>query len=97
MNICFAKHEGLAAKHLPRENEKAMQINDADVAELVDARDLKSLAPIDKAQNSFKTNDFGPVKTAPNPCHLQNILEGARQNLGALIRQSLVDLQEARQ
>src|ERR1700682_4286821 len=30
-------------KHLPSWGEKAMQINRADVAELVDARDLKSL------------------------------------------------------
>ena len=30
-------------KHLPAQDEKAMQINRADVAELVDARDLKSL------------------------------------------------------
>jgi hypothetical protein len=35
--------EGLPAKHLRPGSEKAMQINDADVAELVDARDLKSL------------------------------------------------------
>src|ERR1700730_5446858 len=39
----FAKHEGFAAKHLPARDEKAMEINKADVAELVDARDLKSL------------------------------------------------------
>ena len=33
----------LIGKHLPAWNEKAMEINRADVAELVDARDLKSL------------------------------------------------------
>jgi hypothetical protein len=39
----FAKHKGLLAKHLRSEGKKAIGINDADVAELVDARDLKSL------------------------------------------------------
>jgi hypothetical protein len=39
----FAKHEGFSAKQLPPAGEKAKGINDADVAELVDARDLKSL------------------------------------------------------
>jgi hypothetical protein len=37
------KRKGLIGKHLPARHEKAMEINDADVAELVDARDLKSL------------------------------------------------------
>ena len=32
-------------KHLPAWDEKAMAINMADVAELVDARDLKFAAP----------------------------------------------------
>jgi hypothetical protein len=41
----FAKREGLAAKHLQAKGKKAMEINRADVAELVDARDLKSLDP----------------------------------------------------
>jgi hypothetical protein len=35
--------EGFAAKHLRAKGKKAMEINRADVAELVDARDLKSL------------------------------------------------------
>ena len=37
------KRKGSIGKRLPARDEKAMQINDADVAELVDARDLKSL------------------------------------------------------
>jgi hypothetical protein len=37
------KRMGSTGKHLPAWDEKAMQINRADVAELVDARDLKSL------------------------------------------------------
>ena len=39
----FAKREALTAKHLRQNGEKAMEIKRADVAELVDARDLKSL------------------------------------------------------
>ncbi len=37
------KREGFAAKHLRAKGKEAMEINRADVAELVDARDLKSL------------------------------------------------------
>ena len=54
-------------KHSPRQSGNASQINDADVAELVDARDLKSLdgnvvwvrvpppAPIFTVADSFKS------------------------------------------
>ena len=37
------KRKGSIGKHLPAWDEKAKGINSADVAELVDARDLKSL------------------------------------------------------
>jgi hypothetical protein len=37
--------KGLTGKHLPAQSEKAMEINRADVAELVDARDLKFVVP----------------------------------------------------
>jgi hypothetical protein len=37
------KRKGSIGKRLPAQDEKAMEINKADVAELVDARDLKSL------------------------------------------------------
>jgi hypothetical protein len=37
------KRKGSIGKHLPASDEKAKGINNADVAELVDARDLKSL------------------------------------------------------
>jgi hypothetical protein len=73
VNTCFAKHEGLAAKHLPRNGEKTKHFNKADVAELVDARDLKSPAPIDRATFSFKTDDLKPVKAGTEPTILQNI------------------------
>jgi hypothetical protein len=39
----FAKRDGKPAKHLLFQSENPIQINEADVAELVDARDLKSL------------------------------------------------------
>jgi hypothetical protein len=43
LRTCFAKHEGFFAKHSGPESKKTIRNNDADVAELVDARDLKSL------------------------------------------------------
>jgi hypothetical protein len=43
LRTCFAKHEGFLAKQSRFKDEKAIYNNDADVAELVDARDLKSL------------------------------------------------------
>lgn len=43
MNGNLQNTEGLPAKHLRVEGEKAMGINDAGMAEQVDARDLKSL------------------------------------------------------
>jgi hypothetical protein len=49
----FAKREGLFANHLLLKREKAMKINDADVAELVDARDLKSLFQLKTLQKSL--------------------------------------------
>jgi hypothetical protein len=41
------KRKGSIGKHLPASDEKAKGINNADVAELVDARDLKSQGPFD--------------------------------------------------
>jgi hypothetical protein len=41
--FCFAKPRRFSAKRLRPKRKKAMGINEADVAELVDARDLKSL------------------------------------------------------
>jgi hypothetical protein len=37
----------LIGKHLPAAGEKATEINDADVAELVDARDLKFIGSVE--------------------------------------------------
>jgi hypothetical protein len=44
-----AKHRRFPPKHLSVKIKKAIGINDADVAELVDARDLKTLATCWKA------------------------------------------------
>jgi hypothetical protein len=52
-----------------------MQINKADVAELVDARDLKSPAATDNAQYSCKTCGVSPIETDGSQPHLQNNLE----------------------
>ena len=43
INIHLQNSEGLPAKHLPESGKFARQINAAGMAELVDARDLKSL------------------------------------------------------
>ena len=43
MNSNLQNSEGLAAKHLPANSNLSRQINAAGMAELVDARDLKSL------------------------------------------------------
>ena len=41
--VDIVQRDGSAVYHLQVQGKKAMEINDADVAELVDARDLKSL------------------------------------------------------
>jgi hypothetical protein len=46
----------------------------ADVAELVDARDLKFPAAPENSGLYCKTNNDAPAKTASNPAHLQNAL-----------------------
>jgi len=51
-----------------------MKINKADVAELVDARDLKSPAPVLIACLSCKTSKLRPAVQAANPRLLQNNL-----------------------
>jgi hypothetical protein len=43
----LAKREGSPAKRLLLKRKKAMEINEADVAELVDARDLKFFAVVE--------------------------------------------------
>ena len=52
-----------------------MRINIADVAELVDARDLKFPATSENVRISCKIRNFAPAKSAGNPIHLQNIFE----------------------
>jgi hypothetical protein len=47
----------------------------ADVAELVDARDLKSRAATENVQHSCKTAASAPGETATNPARLQNNFE----------------------
>jgi hypothetical protein len=49
-----------------------MEINDADVAELVDARDLKPCGPADNAHTSCKTEAGAPIESDGDPGHLQN-------------------------
>jgi hypothetical protein len=68
----FAKHEGFSAKHLPLQSKKVMQINRADVAELVDARDLKALAVTEINRLSCKTWRLSPVIMPTIPSLLQN-------------------------
>jgi hypothetical protein len=55
--------EGFAAKHLRAKGKKAMEINRADVAELVDARDLKFSAPAENKAVFRKT----PAKFLAEP------------------------------
>jgi hypothetical protein len=43
----------------------------ADVAELVDARDLKSFGPFDSIEHHCKKRPARPAETLPNPSHLQ--------------------------
>src|ERR1700716_2468335 len=69
-------HKGSIGKHLPAWDEKAMGINWADVAELVDARDLKSLdgnvvwvrvpppAPIDPSRIHIRRATDPPTRNA---------------------------------
>jgi hypothetical protein len=61
-----------------------MEIKVADVAELVDARDLKSPAATDNAQYPCKTYGVSPIETDGNQPHLQNNLEVDRRLFGAL-------------
>jgi hypothetical protein len=55
------------------------QINDADVAELVDARDLKCLAHIETAQLSCKTRGDSLMETNGTKRDFQNICANARR------------------
>jgi hypothetical protein len=55
-----------------------MAINDADVAELVDARDLKSPAAPEKAQLICKTFTASPTKTDGTERDLQNRDAGSK-------------------
>lgn len=50
------------------------------MAELVDARDLKSLAIIENAPHFRKTFASEPGETSANPALLENIWEGARHD-----------------
>jgi hypothetical protein len=68
--------KGSIGKHLPAWDEKAMEINRADVAELVDARDLKSLdgnvvwvrvPPPAPSQIRFLSARLVRLEPVPNP------------------------------
>ena len=58
----------LAVSHLQVRGKKPIEINDADVAELVDARDLKSNRAVENA-NEFcqTTTDFTTQTDRTNP------------------------------
>jgi hypothetical protein len=66
------KRKGSIGKHLPAWDEKAMEINRADVAELVDARDLKSHGATDATNNSCLTPAYSPIETGADPAGLSN-------------------------
>src|ERR1700733_1854383 len=59
-------------KHLPAWHEKAMQINKADVAELVDARDLKSPGATEIPHLSHLTREGNPHEAGRDPAVLSN-------------------------
>jgi hypothetical protein len=65
--------EGFAAKHLRAKGKKAMEINRADVAELVDARDLKFPAPAENKAFFWKT----PAKFLAEPARTKRDLQNA--------------------
>jgi hypothetical protein len=73
MNRHLQNSEGLAAKHLPVNGNFFRQIKAAGMAELVDARDLKSSVPHVVANLSCKTLNCGPAVLGVNLAHLQNI------------------------
>jgi hypothetical protein len=61
-------------KHLPVCDKKAIEINRADVAELVDARDLKSHCVTEATRNSCLTAADLPAEVGGNPASLSNII-----------------------
>jgi hypothetical protein len=67
-----ASGEGFAAKHLRAKGKKAMEINRADVAELVDARDLKSPGATEITHLSDLTRAGNPHEAGGDPAGLSN-------------------------
>jgi hypothetical protein len=67
-----ASGEGFAAKHLRAKGKKAMEINRADVAELVDARDLKSPGATEITHLSDLTRAGNPHEAGGDPAVLSN-------------------------
>jgi hypothetical protein len=66
------KRKGLIGKRLPARDEKAMEINRADVAELVDARDLKSPGATEITHLSDLTRVGNPHEAGGDPAVLSN-------------------------
>src|SRR5258708_17412251 len=71
-----SKRKGSIGKHLPAWDEKAMEINRADVAELVDARDLKCLATLERSHLFWKTRSRFRHQPAGTKRDLENIFWG---------------------
>src|SRR5258708_26657471 len=71
-----SKRKGSIGKHLPAWDEKAMEINRADVAELVDARDLKCLATPERFHLFWKTRSRFRHQPAGTKRDLENIFWG---------------------
>jgi hypothetical protein len=67
----------LVGKHLPSRNEKAKEINTADVAELVDARDLKTSALVESHQLFCITRPQITTETDRKRRDLHNAFRGA--------------------
>jgi hypothetical protein len=85
----------LAAKHLRAKGKKAMEINKADVAELVDARDLKSPGATEITHLSGLTLAGNPHEAGGDPAALSNtppLLRAGWQGLENVGRRHFTDI-----
>ena len=69
--------EGILGNTLMQKEQKAMEINDADVAELVDARDLKTSALVESHQLFCITRPQFTTETDRKRRDLHNAFRGA--------------------
>jgi hypothetical protein len=70
----------LVVYHLQVQSKKAMEINDADVSELVDARDLKCLATLESSR-LFGKRDFAFGINVPERAEIGKQSFGPRMTL----------------